>query len=117
MQLNELSDNELNYISAYSDLWVKIKKKNYKNSVFVTKNQIIPISKINVKKIQEIIKQDSIHYIIAASKNNEEQSNIEKYQDLINQQIAVEFMQLQSGLKTFNIILSEDRPVGIFIFL
>lgn len=117
MQLNELSDNELNYISAYSDLWVKIKKKNYKNSLFVTKNQIFLLSKISLNKILELIQQDSINYIIVASKDNKEQNNIEYYQDLINLQIAVEFMQLQSGLKTFNIILSEDRPVGMFIFL
>ncbi|MEK9771316.1 MAG: Mth938-like domain-containing protein [Nitrosomonadales bacterium] len=117
MQLNELSDNELNYISAYSDLWVKIKKKNYKNSLFVTKNQIFLLSKISINKILELIQQDSINYIIVASKDNKEQNNIEYYQDLINLQIAVEFMQLQSGLKTFNIILSEDRPVGMFIFL
>ena len=43
-------------------------------------------------------------------------SNYNKYKDIIQMQIGFEFMKKAAAYRTFNIILSESREVGLLLY-
>ena len=117
MKFHEMTDSSLNYISAYEENWVKIKNKKYDHSIFILSDSILNISNFSDTQIIELI-QDSyskkkLELVIIASPNNEELNKLNKYKDIIQMQIGFEFMKTDAAYRTFNIILSESREVGL----
>ena len=41
MKFHEMTDKELNYISAYEENWLKINNKRYNQSIIVLPNEVI----------------------------------------------------------------------------
>ena len=120
MKFHEMTDSSLNYISAYEENWVKIKNKKYDHSIFILSNLIIDISNFSNSQIIELIKDNysikKLELLIIASLNNEELNKLHKYKDIIQMQIGFEFMKTDAAYRTFNIILSESREVGLFVY-
>ena len=120
MKFHEMTDSSLNYISAYEENWVKIKNKKYDNSIFILSNLIIDISNFSNSQIIELIKDNysikKLELLIIASLNNEELNKLHIYKDIIQMQIGFEFMKTDAAYRTFNIILSESREVGLLVY-
>ncbi|MFZ9120933.1 MAG: MTH938/NDUFAF3 family protein, partial [Methylophilaceae bacterium] len=120
MKFHEMTDSSLNYISAYEENWVKIKNKKYDHSIFILSDSVLDISNFSDTQIIELI-QDSyskkkLELVIIASPNNEELNKLNKYKDIIQMQIGFEFMKTDAAYRTFNIILSESREVGLLLY-
>ncbi|MGA0730411.1 MAG: MTH938/NDUFAF3 family protein, partial [Methylophilaceae bacterium] len=120
MKFHEMTDSSLNYISAYEENWVKIKNKKYDHSIFILSDSVLDISNFSDTQIIELI-QDSyskkrLELVIIASPNNEELNKLNKYKDIIQMQIGFEFMKTDAAYRTFNIILSESREVGLLVY-
>ena len=120
MKFHEMTDSSLNYISAYEENWVKIKNKKYDHSIFILTDSVLDISNFSDTQIIELI-QDSyskkkLELVIIASPNNEELNKLNKYKDIIQMQIGFEFMKTAAAYRTFNIILSESREVGLLLY-
>lgn len=120
MKFHEMTDSSLNYISAYEENWVKIKNKKYDHSIFILSDSVLDISNFSDTQIIELI-QDSyskkrLELVIIASPNNEELNKLNKYKDIIQMQIGFEFMKTDASYRTFNIILSESREVGLLLY-
>ncbi len=120
MKFHEMTDSSLNYISAYEENWVKIKNKKYAHSIFILSDSVLDISNFSDTQIIELI-QDSyskkrLELVIIASPNNEELNKLNKYKDIIQMQIGFEFMKTAAAYRTFNIILSESREVGLLLY-
>jgi len=120
MKFHEMTDSSLNYISAYEENWVKIKNKKYDHSIFILTDSVLDISNFSDTQIIELI-QDSyskkkLELVIIASPDNEELNKLNKYKDIIKMQIGFEFMKTDAAYRTFNIILSESREVGLLVY-
>ena len=120
MKFHEMTDSSLNYISAYEENWVKIKNKKYDHSIFILTDSVLDIRNFSDTQIIELI-QDSyskkrLELVIIASPNNEELNKLNKYKDIIQMQIGFEFMKTDAAYRTFNIILSESREVGLLLY-
>ena len=82
MKFHEMTDSNLNYISAYEENWVKIKNKKYDHSIFILSDSVLDISNFSDTQIIELI-QDSyskkkLELVIIASPNNEELNKLNK---------------------------------------
>ena len=120
MKFHEMTDSSLNYISAYEENWVKIKNKKYDHSIFILTDSVLDIRNFSDSQIIELI-QDSyskkkLELVIIASPDNEELNKLNKYKDIIQMQIGFEFMKTDAAYRTFNIILSESREVGLLVY-
>ena len=120
MKFHEMTDSSLNYISAYEENWVKIKNKKYDHSIFILTDSILDIRNFSDTQIIELI-QDSyskkkLELVIIASPDNVELNKLNKYKDIIQMQIGFEFMKTDAAYRTFNIILSESREVGLLVY-
>lgn len=120
MKFHEMTDSSLNYISAYEENWVKIKNKKYDHSIFILTDSVLDIRNFSDTQIIELI-QDSyskkkLELVIIASPDNEELNKLNKYKDIIQMQIGFEFMKTDAAYRTFNIILSESREVGLLVY-
>ena len=120
MKFHEMTDSNLNYISAYEENWVKIKNKKYDHSIFILSDSILNISNFSdtqiIKLIQDSYSKKRLELVIIASPNNEELNKLNKYKDIIQMQIGFEFMKKAAAYRTFNIILSESREVGLLLY-
>ncbi|MGA1513722.1 MAG: MTH938/NDUFAF3 family protein [Methylophilaceae bacterium] len=120
MKFHEMTDSSLNYISAYEENWVKIKNKKYDHSIFILSDSILNISNFSdtqiIKLIQDSYSKKKLELVIIASPNNEELNKLNKYKDIIQMQIGFEFMKTDAAYRTFNIILSESREVGLLVY-
>ena len=120
MKFHEMTDSNLNYISAYEENWVKIKNKKYDHSIFILSDSILNISNFSdtqiIKLIQDSYSKKKLELVIIASPNNEELNKLNKYKDIIQMQIGFEFMKTAAAYRTFNIILSESREVGLLVY-
>ncbi len=121
MKFHEMTDKELNYISAYEENWLKINNKRYNQSIIVLPNEVLSIEKLSspdvTQLIKEIHKERNLELIIVASKNNIEFTRIDYYKEIISMQIGIEFMKLESGYRTFNITMSELREAALIVAL
>ena len=120
MKFHEMTDSSLNYISAYEENWVKIKNKKYDHSIFILTDSVLDIRNFSDTQIIELI-QDSyskkkLELVIIASPDNVELNKLNKYKDIIQMQIGFEFMKTDAAYRTFNIILSESREVGLLVY-
>ena len=119
MKFHEMTDKELNYISAYEENWLKINNKKYNQSIIILPNEVLSIDKLSAQDtaqlIKEIHKKRNLELIIIASKGNMEFTRIAKYKDIISMQIGIEFMKLESGYRTFNITMSELREAALIV--
>jgi len=120
MKFHEMTDSSLNYISAYEENWVKIKNKKYDHSIFILSDSVLDISNFSDTQIIELIQNSyskkRLELVIIASPNNEELNKLNKYKDIIQMQIGFEFMKTDAAYRTFNIILSESREVGLLVY-
>ncbi len=120
MKFHEMTDSSLNYISAYEENWVKIKNKKYDHSIFILSDSVLDISNFSDTQIIELIldsySKKKLELVIIASPNNEELNKLNKYKDIIQMQIGFEFMKTDAAYRTFNIILSESREVGLLVY-
>ena len=121
MKFHEMTDKELNYISAYEENWLKINNKKYNQSIIVLPNKVLSIDKLSstdlTQLIKEIHQERYLELIIVASKNNIEFKRIDHYKEIISMQIGIEFMKLESGYRTFNITMSELREAALIVAL
>lgn len=121
MKFHEMTDKQLNYISAYEENWLKIKNKKYNQSIIVLPTEIFSIKELSApnlaKKIKEIHKKRGLELIIVASKDNKEFTRINQYKEIISMQIGIEFMKLDSGYRTYNIAMSELREAALIVAL
>ena len=121
MKFHEMTDKELNYISAYEENCLKINNKKYSQSIIVLPNEVLSIanlSSLNVTQlIKDIHKKRNLELIIVASKDNIEFTRVEKYKEIISMQIGIEFMKLESGYRTYNITMSELREAALIVVL
>jgi uncharacterized protein len=120
MKFHEMTDSSLNYISAYEENWVKIKNKKYDHSIFILSDSVLDISNFSDTQIIELIQDNyskkKLELVIIASPDNEELNKLNKYKDIIQMQIGFEFMKTAAAYRTFNIILSESREVGLLLY-
>ena len=120
MKFHEMTDSSLNYISAYEENWVKIKNKKYDHSIFILSDSILNISNFSdtqiIKLIQDNYSKKKLELVIIASPDNVELNKLNKYKDIIQMQIGFEFMKTDAAYRTFNIILSESREVGLLVY-
>lgn len=121
MKFHEMTDKDLNYISAYEENWLKINNKRYNQSIIILPNKVLSIDKLSsadlTQLIKEIHKEKNLELIIIASKNNIEFERIAHYEEIISMQIGIEFMKLESGYRTFNITMSELREAALIVRL
>lgn len=120
MKFHEMTDSSLNYISAYEENWVKIKNKKYDHSIFILTDSVLDIRNFSDTQIIELIQDNyskkKLELVIIASPDNEELNKLNKYKDIIQMQIGFEFMKTDAAYRTFNIILSESREVGLLVY-
>lgn len=120
MKFHEMTDSSLNYISAYEENWVKIKNKKYDHSIFILTDSILDIRNFSDTQIIELIQDNyskkKLELVIIASPDNVELNKLNKYKDIIQMQIGFEFMKTDAAYRTFNIILSESREVGLLVY-
>jgi len=121
MKFHEMTDKELNYISAYEENCLKINNKKYSQSIIVLPNEVLSIANLSsldvTQLIKDIHKKRNLELIIVASKDNIEFTRVEKYKEIISMQIGIEFMKLESGYRTFNITMSELREAALIVAL
>lgn len=121
MKFHEMTDKELNYISAYEENCLKINNKKYSQSIIVLPNEVLSIANLSsldvTQLIKDIHKKRNLELIIVASKDNIEFTRIEKYKEIISMQIGIEFMKLESGYRTYNITMSELREAALIVVL
>lgn len=121
MKFHEMTDKELNYISAYEENCLKINNKKYSQSIIVLPNEVLSIANLSsldvTKLIKDIHKKRNLELIIVASKDNIEFTRVEKYKEIISMQIGIEFMKLESGYRTYNITMSELREAALIVVL
>ena len=121
MKFHEMTDKDLNYISAYEENWLKINNKRYNQSIIVLPNEVLSIEKLSSPNVAQLIKkihkERNLELIIVASKNNIEFTRIDHYKEIISMQIGIEFMKLESGYRTFNITMSELREAALIVAL
>jgi uncharacterized protein len=121
MKFHEMTDKELNYISAYEENCLKINNKNYSQSIIVLPNEVLSIANLSsldvTQLIKDIHKKRNLELIIVASKDNIEFTRVEKYKEIISMQIGIEFMKLESGYRTYNITMSELREAALIVVL
>ena len=121
MKFHEMTDKELNYISAYEENCLKINNKKYSQSIIVLPNEVLSIANLSsldvTQLIKDIHKKRNLELIIVASKDNIEFTRVEKYKEIISMQIGIEFMKLESGYRTYNITLSELREAALIVVL
>ena len=119
MKFQEMTDKHSNYISAYEENWVKIKNNTYKKSILIFSDEIIQIDSLSQKEIVNLTinaqKKKNLELVIIASKRNIELNKLDAYSSIIESQLGCEFMNLDSGYRTFNIILSESREVALLV--
>lgn len=120
MKFHEMTDSSLNYISAYEENWVKIKNKKYDHSIFILTDSVLDIRNFSDTQIIELIQDNyskkKLELVIIASPDNVELNKLNKYKDIIQMQIGFEFMKTDAAYRTFNIILSESREVGLLVY-
>jgi len=121
MKFHEMTDKELNYISAYEENCLKINNKKYSQSIIVLPNEVLSIANLSsldvTQLIKDIHKKRNLELIIIASKDNIEFTRVEKYKEIISMQIGIEFMKLESGYRTYNITMSELREAALIVVL
>ena len=121
MKFHEMTDKELNYISAYEENCLKINNKKYSQSIIVLPNEVLSIANLSsldvTQLIKDIHKKRNLELIIVASKGNIEFTRVEKYKEIISMQIGIEFMKLESGYRTYNITMSELREAALIVVL
>ncbi len=121
MKFHEMTDKELNYISAYEENCLKINNKKYSQSIIVLPNEVLSIANLSsldvTRLIKDIHKKKNLELIIVASKDNIEFTRVEKYKEIISMQIGIEFMKLESGYRTYNITMSELREAALIVVL
>jgi uncharacterized protein len=121
MKFHEMTDKELNYISAYEENCLKINNKKYRQSIIVLSNEVLSIENLSsldvTQLIKDIHKKRNLELIIVASKDNIEFTRVEKYKEIISMQIGIEFMKLESGYRTYNITMSELREAALIVVL
>ena len=121
MKFHEMTDKELNYISAYEENCLKINNKKYSQSIIVLPNEVLSIANLSsldvTQLIMDIHKKRNLELIIVASKDNIEFTRVEKYKEIISMQIGIEFMKLESGYRTYNITMSELREAALIVVL
>ena len=121
MKFHEMTDKELNYISAYEENFLKINNKKYSQSIIVLPNEVLSIANLSsldvTQLIMDIHKKRNLELIIVASKDNIEFTRVEKYKEIISMQIGIEFMKLESGYRTYNITMSELREAALIVVL
>jgi uncharacterized protein len=121
MKFHEMTDKELNYISAYEENCLKINNKKYSQSIIVLPNEVLSIANLSsldvTQLIKDIHKKRNLELIIVASKDNIEFTRVEKYKEMISMQIGIEFMKLESGYRTYNITMSELREAALIVVL
>ena len=121
MKFHEMTDKELNYISAYEENCLKINNKKYSQSIIVLPNEVLSIANLSslvvTQLIKDIHKKRNLELIIVASKDNIEFTRVEKYKEIISMQIGIEFMKLESGYRTYNITMSELREAALIVVL
>ena len=57
MKFQEMTDKEINYISAYEENWLKINNKKYNQSIIVLPNEVLSIDKLSSQDIAQLIKE------------------------------------------------------------
>lgn len=121
MKFHEMTDKELNYISAYEENCLKINNKKYSQSIIILPNEVLSIANLSsldvTQLIKDIHKKRNLELIIVASKDNIEFTRVEKYKEIISMQIGIEFMKLESGYRTYNITMSELREAALIVVL
>lgn len=121
MKFHEMTDKELNYISAYEENCLKINNKKYSQSIIVLPNEVLSIANLSsldvTQLIKDIHKKRNLELIIVASKDNIEFTRVDKYKEIISMQIGIEFMKLESGYRTYNITMSELREAALIVVL
>jgi len=121
MKFHEMTDKELNYISAYEENCLKINNKKYSQSIIILPNEVLSIANLSsldvTQLIKDIHKKRNLELIIVASKDNIEFTRVEKYKEIISMQIGIEFMKLESGYRTYNITMSELRETALIVVL
>ena len=121
MKFHEITDKDLNYISAYEENCLKINNKKYSQSIIVLPNEVLSIANLSsldvTQLIKDIHKKRNLELIIVASKDNIEFTRVEKYKEIISMQIGIEFMKLESGYRTYNITMSELREAALIVVL
>jgi len=121
MKFHEMTDKQLNYISAYEENCLKINNKKYSQSIIVLPNEVLSIANLSsldvTQLIKDIHKKRNLELIIVASKDNIEFTRVEKYKEIISMQIGIEFMKLESGYRTYNITMSELREAALIVVL
>ena len=121
MKFHEMTDKELNYISAYEENCLKINNKKYSQSIIILPNEVLSIANLSsldvTQLIKDIHKKRNLELIIVASKDNIEFTRVDKYKEIISMQIGIEFMKLESGYRTYNITMSELREAALIVVL
>lgn len=117
--------NEKNSIQSYCLGSVIINAQNYSQSLFVTKDNtvILPhassLQDVNYLWLQNLapnIKEQISILLIGQNKLNQHLTP-EQYISFTTQNIGVEQMQFGAACRTFNLLLSEYRKVGIILLI
>lgn len=114
---------EQNAIQSYDETTVIIANQPYSKSIFINKNDIIVLPYVN--SLQDInylwlldlvpnIKKHLSILLIGQNKLNQF-LNPEQYISFTTNNIGVEYMQFGSACRTFNLLLNEERKVGMIL--
>jgi uncharacterized protein len=121
MHIN-LETSENHTIQAYSDHQIQINFIIYKQSLIVSKEQLI--ADLTIKDIQELdehylqqLMKCNPEVIIIGHKNTGKFPSMNIMSQLSQKRIGIECMPLGAACRTYNILLNEGRAVvGGFIF-
>ena len=108
-------------VQAYSDTQIQINSIIYQSSLIVSKEEII--TDLAIKSVLELNNQPyelfvkaKPELIVIGHKETGKFPPVDFVSALSKQRIGVECMSLGAACRTFNVLLSENRPVmGLFL--
>lgn len=115
--------NEKNSVQSYDANTVIIATKAYSQSILVTKDNIVLLHDANIvqdinfswlQHIEPHAKKQISILIIGQNKLNQFLTP-EQYASFITNNIGVEHMQFGAACRTFNLLLSEKRKIGMVL--
>ena len=109
-------------ITKYDNTGLEVNEQKYNHSVLITSQSLHPFE-MSIKQVQELtvtnisLKEQVEILLIAGEALSPLSVDPQLYSQLFNQGISLEVMSLGGGCRTFNILLSEERPIaGLFLF-
>ena len=129
MKLHEVINAEVNRISAYGDSYVEVNEHRYSSTLFMTPNEIVTLEEFDGQRtstdietllqpagsLANKIAELGCDILLVGTGKRQRFPTSELLVHYASQRIGLEIMDNRAACRTFNILVAEERRVGVLL--